>query len=720
MSSRVLLVQSETEAAATLARFLEDRGDETWQTQNLEEAVALLDLVTPDILFLDLHFPQHHLLSFLRQIRQSNPNLKVVITNKTPDVQREFQVQNLGVKVFLRQPFTRKWLDRALERLQHPTTAEPLTIPDLKVVKLPFFLKVFLPYLLLGILLLVAGIALCGQLFKEADRRWTQKEAISEQQFLAHLVSTEQESLLAVLHAIGETPEIYTLIEQGDTEALVELVEPVFADSTVDALEFLDAKGIALFSLRTDPESGSHEMILESGEVYFTAVEFVKRIRFGLPAETLTEEAGLVSAPWGDYFYTAQPLQRDGNLVGILLVGKSLYSLGEEFRSILGDEINFYDGTGHFIYSTMKAHAEELDLSFALLRSALNASPEAPVGRLITINNKKYLEMVLVVKSPTGEKIALSGALRPYTQTTILQSERVSWLMLLIVLYALLAAVFAWVLAKRVKDFSHRYSQLTLEIADGNLGIKMENRAGDELSQLSGYVNYMVAGLQERLIERDLLGIPGKHLKEKRAMQFQSIQNAQLEGRENAVIVLRIQPVDFLGEVDSSKTNTAFCALSEFYQQAVEVASHTGNAVFYFEGEALMIYFGLVEHTAMTAEDSLQVCQAAQKMHKMLAVFNSERHDHDLRPLILNFYIDQGMLAAGVIHVNGRLIFGASAAWLDELRTTALSNRAEQNAVWVSTGIYESLAELREQFIFAEEQIESNQGVFLKKIYRLN
>lgn len=156
MGRRVLLVQSENEAAQTLARFFTDRGDEVWIAWDLGQAAALLQQVAPDLLLLDLHFPGDDWLSFLRLGRVAFPKIKVILTNKHPDLQREIIARQNGITVFLRQPFTRHWLERALEAVETGMLlpAQPIFSTRLRI---PTAIKISLPFLVFALVFAIAG-----------------------------------------------------------------------------------------------------------------------------------------------------------------------------------------------------------------------------------------------------------------------------------------------------------------------------------------------------------------------------------------------------------------------------------------------------------------------------------------------------------------------------------------------------------------------------------
>src|SRR5512146_1539594 len=117
MALRVVIIQSEMQSAQPLARYFTQRGDEVWQAWELGQAWALVVQIKPHLMLMDLHFASADWLNFLRHVRQAFPEIKIIMTNKYPDLQREMLVREQNVQVFLRQPFSTHWIEQALDRL---------------------------------------------------------------------------------------------------------------------------------------------------------------------------------------------------------------------------------------------------------------------------------------------------------------------------------------------------------------------------------------------------------------------------------------------------------------------------------------------------------------------------------------------------------------------------------------------------------------------------
>ncbi len=173
MAIRVLLAQSDPHSAQPLARFFKQRGDEVWQAWDLAQAQTLLEQVKPNLLLMDLHFVNQDWYAFLRTVRSSYPGLKIIMTNKYPDLQREMKARDQGIHVFLRQPFSPRWIEQAIKQLSEDTvplrskqTVQPARLGN---VRLPMRVKITLPYLVLALLFALASAYLISRVVLEID-----------------------------------------------------------------------------------------------------------------------------------------------------------------------------------------------------------------------------------------------------------------------------------------------------------------------------------------------------------------------------------------------------------------------------------------------------------------------------------------------------------------------------------------------------------------------
>jgi two-component system, LytTR family, response regulator len=125
LSLRVLLADDEAPARRKLIRFLEEHADIeiVGQAANGIDAVDLIDLTTPDVVFLDIHMPDLDGLGVAEAIlaRERPPRI-VFVTAHDRYAVKAFEVSALD---YLLKPYDRDRFERALERTRKALMSEP-------------------------------------------------------------------------------------------------------------------------------------------------------------------------------------------------------------------------------------------------------------------------------------------------------------------------------------------------------------------------------------------------------------------------------------------------------------------------------------------------------------------------------------------------------------------------------------------------------------------
>ncbi len=172
MPSRVIILQSEKSSAQVLGEYFRQRGSKVWQTTNPTLAFELVRSQKPDLVLLDLHLPGNVYLEILGYIKRQMPKPSVIVTNRHPDVRREMLAKEQGGNVFLREPFTEQWIEKALAKLKSDRTwiRSPELERELPPVKVPMRVKLTVPFAILALLFAVAATYLGSRFIMESFR----------------------------------------------------------------------------------------------------------------------------------------------------------------------------------------------------------------------------------------------------------------------------------------------------------------------------------------------------------------------------------------------------------------------------------------------------------------------------------------------------------------------------------------------------------------------
>ena len=238
---RVLLVQTQDQTAQFLARFFKERGDAIAIALDLGQAATYLTEFKPDLMVLDLHFHGDAWLPFLRLVRLDFPEIKILVTNRHPDLQREMRAREQGVKVFVRQPFTQYWLNKALKSLgismvvpasqEAPTrpihTAGARSSTPLRVVRIPVRVKITLPYVLISVFFALAAAYLISQVILQNAQDRFYNQLVESRVRASNWMVSEEGKLLEVLRLISSLEGLSAAVKQADSEALRSMVLPL-------------------------------------------------------------------------------------------------------------------------------------------------------------------------------------------------------------------------------------------------------------------------------------------------------------------------------------------------------------------------------------------------------------------------------------------------------------------------------------------------------------
>jgi DNA-binding response OmpR family regulator len=112
---RILVTEDEPRIRAFVTRALEAEGFSTDGAGDGEEALRLAQRQRYDLVVLDLLLPRIDGLAVLRELRQSNPELPVVILSARSDLPTKLRGFDLGASDYVQKPFA---LDELLARIR--------------------------------------------------------------------------------------------------------------------------------------------------------------------------------------------------------------------------------------------------------------------------------------------------------------------------------------------------------------------------------------------------------------------------------------------------------------------------------------------------------------------------------------------------------------------------------------------------------------------------
>ncbi|HLE27333.1 MAG TPA: adenylate/guanylate cyclase domain-containing protein [Anaerolineales bacterium] len=654
----VIILQSDLAAVQSLSDFFTQRGDLVSPTTDPNEANALLRR-RPDLAILDLHLSDNQLAAFLQEARQESPDTKILVTSQYPDAERELQAKEQGAQVFLQPPFTRSRVERALHRLEPiPAEAQQAALAQVPLprVRLPVRIKLTLPYVLLAAAFAAAAAYLVNRYVLESVQDRFARQLSEAGILTADSMVAEERKLLETLRYVANTQGVPDAVVAAEAELLRDIALPIAVNKQDEAVEILDLRGVSLLSLRHMAQGGLGDYEVKRGEEVFGQWDFVQNVLAQTVDDQGDKYAGLARAPWGDYFYVAGPIKdQSSQLVGVILVGKSLPTLVRQIRQETLAHITLYDSNGQLLASTFEQDLAALTPEE--VRAALEQQDQSSHIRNFDLPGGKYSEIVGPWEARGGGDIGLIGTsltqgllVRP-TQITVVQAY-------VVVTIAFLLVIFVGVyLANQITRLLLQVTRASAQVAQGNLDIKVASRGDDEVALLANSFNVMVSRLQEGSVYRDLLGrAVSPEVREQLRRSFES-GDLRLEGQTTEATVMMTDIRSFTTVSERQEPTTVLRWLNEYFGELVPIVTAYGGVVDKFEGDAMLAFFGLLPSPLGPQESAYNACQAAQEMLEVIDQLNAQREKRGDPPFITGIGINTGPVTAGGLGTADRLSY---------------------------------------------------------------
>jgi len=706
---KVLIVQSEIESVQTLTDIFFNRGDEVFSTLQVDDAITILQQEEPKLMVLDLHLPKDILLELLRTLQKRYPAVRVIISNRYPDLTREGDVKELGANIFLRAPFTIEWVEKALEKLEHVYPEEKQSVRSIKsavpLVRFSVRLKIILPYLLLS-LLLAMGV---GYVVSQAAIDTIELRFVNNLIEVGKLTNTwlveEESNRLETMRQLAFTVGLPESILENDSENLRDLVLGLAINNQEEAIEILDSQGVALISIHHSAEGGPASFDFSKGDNIFVEAEFVQKVLSQSSDDQGDKFAGLIHATWGDYFYVAGPIIDDQNqLVGAVLVGRSIPTMILETRELLlGNEntfahVSLYDPNGESMGTTL-IEVDNIDLPDETVTEIFDRQAYESQTRPLNVGGITYREILSPWEVRGDENIGLIGVslaesflVRPGQQTQV-------QIYILATLGLLLIIGVGMLLSRRITRPLKEVVDAASDVSKGNWDVAVEPKGRDELTVLAHSFNYMISNLKEGEIYRDLLGRTITPQVRDQLRGTLESGNLKLEGQNTiaTMMITDIRSFTLISESESPKTILGW--LNQYYGEIVPIVNANDGVTSEFVGDSIMAFFGILPVTLDPSESARQACIAAVDILKTVIAMNTKRKKEGIPPMVTGIGINTGEVAAGGIGTADRLHYSVIGDAVNVTqRLENLTKVLGETSAIISQGTYEALGDYRDSF----------------------
>jgi HD-GYP domain-containing protein (c-di-GMP phosphodiesterase class II) len=370
-------------------------------------------------------------------------------------------------------------------------------------VRVPFRMKIITPFLALGLALVIgAALVVTRIVFESFSERFT-NQLLESGKLAAEWMVIEENRLLSGLRLAAYTQGVSEAIQARDANRLRELTFPLAVNQELEAVEFLDAQGNLLFSMRHVPGGLMEEYQFTSeGDATFSLSPFVGQALSGQPDATGDKFSGLVEVNRSEFFYVAGPVYNEqGQVVGAVMVGTSLENLAANLRQQTLAQITLYHPDGSPLVSSLPSPLPVAeDLVGQILAQTQSGSYQRGLDdarRQIEVLNTGYEELLGPWRA-REEVIGLMGValfrnvfVNPSLPTRL-------QLIALVVLVFSLTILAGWALASSITRPLARLTRATREVSQGNLDIQVPlPGSDDEIAELTRTFNEMITSLNQ-------------------------------------------------------------------------------------------------------------------------------------------------------------------------------------------------------------------------------
>lgn len=660
MPNRVLILQSDLAAGQILSDFFTQRGDQVWRTTNPARAKEILVHEKPTLALIDLHLPENIWLDILSRIRQDFPLTRVIVTNQNPDIRLELLAEEQGASIFLRAPFTTEWINRALKKLEDTVPAGKNTATNIRSalprVRVPMRTKITLPFVLLALAFLASSAYLVGRYALESVQERFTNQLIDAGKLSADWMVQKEGQILETVRLLAHTEGVSESILASDSEQLRRIALPIAINSQEEVINILDMNGVSLLSLYH--RSGDPLEVYNStqGDTRFAELDFVQKILTQQSDSIGDKFTGVAQSELGETFYISGPiLDKDGKLCGVILVGNTIKSLVSQMRQDTLAHVTIYDMNGAPIATTLLNTANDHSLEVGLAQKVVNHQNAESTIREFKAASINYSEILAPWEARRGEDLGVIGtslAQNFFTRPNQITGLQAAFLIVLSVFGTLFIGTLV---ARKITQPLSTVVNASIQVAEGNFKIKVPSQGNDEVMVLAHAFNYMITGLQEGHIYRDLLGrTVSPQVREALRKSFAKGE-LRLEGHNAVATVLMSDIRNFTSISEKEQPTTILAWLNEYFRELVPIITRHNGVVDKFEGDAILAFFGILPTPMPPEASAYEACQAAVEMLAVVEKINERRRTRGEPPLITGIGINTGSLTAGGLGTSDRL-----------------------------------------------------------------
>jgi class 3 adenylate cyclase len=338
------------------------------------------------------------------------------------------------------------------------------------------------------------------------------------------------------------------------------------------------------------------------------------------------------------FLVRGRPILFDGELHGVVLVGQELGAqVLADLRAISGIDLALLS-RGELVATTLSAEAH------AALASRLAGQASDGGVREWELASGRFLARraaVIPGSAPGDAEFLLLSSL----DAELAFLRRLSRVLLATGAGILLAALAtAYGLARGITRPVAALGRAARRVGAGELDTRVEIKTGDELEELGGAFNEMVAGLRERdLIKRSFERYVSKSVAEE-VLRHPDL--AKLGGSRREITAMFIDLGGFTGLSERLEPEAVVAHLNEYFEAACGAILAQDGAVSEFQGDGIVAFWGA---PLARPDDAARACLAALGCEEALGHLRARWEARGLPRLRFRIGLHTGPMVVGEV-----------------------------------------------------------------------
>jgi class 3 adenylate cyclase len=514
--------------------------------------------------------------------------------------------------------------------------------------------KLTLPYVFLALVVAFVATFLVTSLIVDLLEDLFKDALIGAGQEAADAVVQVERDQLADLRRTLYTMGFDEAVAARDADAVNLLATPLTINEQLDSMVVMDADGGVILEMHHLPGGGPTDYDFTPGADY-DEWEMVQKVLAGeadeIDGELHDKYADLIETERGWVFYTAGPVKRQGQVVGVVLVGTYLDNLAGRLDGATLARVSIYKD-GEPIATTL---LEGTALSHETYEDVLARQEQWVVRRQVEVAGEEHAEIFGAFEARYGRDMGVLSVSLPLSMVTGVRFPALWRLLIVFGVSILVTIVVGVVLAGGVVRRVRQLGQATEQVASGDLETQVPTKGYDEVSSLAEDFNTMVVQLREGRTYRDLLGLTASPAVAEQLRRALEGGRVHLDPQLATATVLFCDIRGFTRLSESQGPNYVISFLNEYMQGFVEIIRDHNGVVNKFVGDAALAFYGLLPDPRPPAESAGEAVVTALAMLDFLAELNRQRAERGEQALRVGIGINTGSVVAGMVGSDIRL-----------------------------------------------------------------